>query len=163
MEIPKEALTPDGYINRQSKITNILYDSIPVADTGCGLIAIYNVFKALGKPMPFDVILKYFNKTTIHSIHLGSNFLQIAGFMRKHNVKIKLVTDKSKFKNGNIGILWYKHKSGWHYVAYVKLDDNRYTFYNALDQVMPVVDTMNGFLTARVVCKLCTVFEVVGA
>lgn len=163
MEIPKEALTPDGYINRQSKITNLSYDSIPVSETGCGLIAIYNVFKALGKPQPFDVILKYFNKTTIHSIHLGSNFLQIAGFMRKYNVKIKLVTDKAKFNRGNVGILWYKHKNGWHYVAYVKSNNNQYTFYNALDQALPVMDTMDGFLSKRVVCKLCAVFEVLGA
>jgi hypothetical protein len=163
MQIPKEALTPDGYINQQIKITNLIYDSIPVARTGCGPIAIYNVLKLIGKEEPFDAILKYFNKTTIHSIHLGSNFLQICGFMRKRNIKMKLITNKSKFNTTNVGILWYKHRGGWHYVAYVKGDNDKYIFYNVASQVMPVVDTMERFLSNYSVCNLCAVFEVLGA
>lgn len=163
MKLPKESLSPDGYINDQIKVTNYMYGPVTVALSGCGPIAAYNALKALGKEQFFENVLEYFNKTTIQSFRLGSTIFQFFGIMRKYGIKMKVHFKKKNFNNADVGILWYKHIAGWHYIMYRRVDTlGDYYFYNAGGVTHPIIGTMEEFLNKYAISKICAVFELKG-
>lgn len=164
MELLKETLSCDGYINEQRKMTNFMYGPVLVALSGCGPIAAYNALKAIGKEQSFEKVLDYFNKTTIRCFRMGSNAFQIFGVMHKYKVKVKVHFRKELFNQSDVGILWYKHSLGWHYIMYKRIDNSEnYYFYNAGGIGKPIMSTMGTFIREHTVSKLCAIFELKGA
>ena len=164
MVLPNEALTWDGYINKQEKIIGLLYGASTINKHGCGPIAAYNALITLGKKHPFESVLKYFEKTSVKYIQSGTTVLQILGFMRLNGIRVKLHFNNYTLENKSKGIIWYKSKNGWHYVTYVSNGSiGNYNFYNAGGEYGPVVETMGDFLKKYSTSKIYTIFELKGA
>lgn len=162
MNIPYNALSHDGYnfIIKQSKLKNIPYGKTTVDQKGCGIIATYNAMKAAGMEPDFDDILSYFTKHAFMNGRFGSNAFQISGYLRKFNLSNGYIFCKKNFNKVDIGILWYGHKQGYHYVAFYADKDGKFNFLNADEKKYPLVCTMDEFFERYVKSKLCAVFVI---
>ena len=93
-------VSENGFIDDQSKETEIKYGSKTFSHSGCALAAIYNAMKLLGSPMALSDIVRYFEKH-------GASFYASFGtapqaairFFRKQGIPVKWTASRKRFKD----------------------------------------------------------------
>ena len=159
MDISK-ALDKNGFIINQSKLTDIPFGKYTADKHGCGLIAIYNAIKAVGIEPDLDDLIAYFKKYAYFGGKFGSNALQISVYLHKYHLDNGYMFCKKNFSKVDVGILWYKHSAGWHYVAFYSVGNGKFNFLNADKGKNPNVCTMDKFFERYVKSKIYAVFVV---
>lgn len=138
MLIPEAAFNKEGYINDQGALKDIPFGATDLGNKGCGFVAAYNILKRLKRPIDLDYLHNFFLKTACFKGKFGISICQIIFYLISEKLFNGIVTSSKKYKNINLGILWYKHSGGWHYVTFYK-EKNGYIFLNAgLDGETPI-------------------------
>lgn len=144
MIFPTGVFSPDGYIISQKPFDEIEFKDSTVADTGCGVIAVYNVLRRLNMSPNFSEIKNYVARNSL-TTKLGTSFSNIIGYLRKKGVYGGLCFCKRGFSKVSVGILLYAHKQGLHWVAFYK-DGDGFRFFNVYKGYEKEVVTMDAFL-----------------
>lgn len=154
------ALDGNGFIIKQSKLTDVPFGKYTADEHGCGMIAAYNAAKAAGVNPKFDNAVKYFVDHTFLNGKHGATAFQISGYLRKFGLAKGYLFGKKNYSKVDVGILWYKHSAGWHYVAFYSVGNGKFNFLNADERRMVNIRTMDDFFKTYVKCKLSAVFIV---
>ncbi len=131
-----------GYVcsQNQSKIKDMCYDEKTVSYSGCGVIAIYNLMKSIGRWMSLpQVILECeMNDLTILGGTFGTKHKNIKKFFNAHSVSYKYYEKESSFikklnafKQSCIVVYWNnkRYTSKIHIFFFSKIG-KQYTVYN---------------------------------
>ena len=154
------ALDRNGFIVKQSKLTNVPFGKYTADEHGCSMIASYNAAKAAGVNPSFDDAVQYFKDHTFLGGKYGAIAFEISGYLRKFGLTKGYLFCKKNFSKVNVGILWYKHRYGWHYIAFYSVGNGKFNFLNANEGKIPYICTMDEFFKNEVKSKLCAVFIV---
>ena len=154
------SLDKNGFIIKQSKLTNIPFGKYPANKIGCGLIATYNAIKAAGIEPDLDDLIEHFQHGLWFNGKYGANAFQISGYLHKYHLDNGYLLCKKNFSKIDIGILWYKHSGGWHYIAFYSVGNGKFNFLNADEKKSTNICTMDEFFNRYVKSKVCAVFVV---
>ena len=154
------ALDKNGFIIKQSKLTDVPFGKYTADEHGCGMIAAYNAAKAAGANPNLDDAVQYFVDHSCFGGKYGANAFQISGYLRKFGLANGYLLCKKNYSKVDVGILWYKHNSGWHYVAFYSVGNDKFNFLNADERKMTNIRTMDEFFKTYVKGKISAVFIV---
>lgn len=154
------ALDKNGFIIKQSKLTDVPFGKYTADERGCGMIAAYNAAKAAGANPSFDDAVQYFKYHAFLGGKHGATAFEISGYLRKFGLAKGYLFRKKNFSKVNVGILWYKHRYGWHYIAFYSVGNGKFNFLNANESKSSYICTMDDFFQKEVKSKLCAVFIV---
>ena len=158
MLIPKEAFNKNGFINKQGALDGIPFGATTLGDNGCGFIAAYNVLKRLKRPINTQHLYNFFLNTVFFKGKFGISILQLVLWLFGEKAFGGLAILPHTYKNIDLGILWYKHSFGWHYITFYK-EKEGFIFLNAgLDGITPM--SFEEFLAKYSVSFLTCVIKV---
>lgn len=151
--IPQQALTEDGYIINQGLLQNIPYGRYDSKRCGCGWICIYNVMKALNKEKSVKQIIDFLTKYTLFNGALGTTMRGLKKYLKAHKIRYKMCMGKDNISRyahiTPCGIIYYCAGKTMHFVAYKRLEDNSFQFYNANYGVKDHVTTIEDFYKGK--------------
>ena len=133
--LPGRAFDQQGYLINQGLLKDIPYGSYNSADKGCGWISVYNLLKGLNTVVNPQEIREHLSSRAFIKGLLGTRIREIVKLLRLKGYPARAILGGRrrllKYK-GERGILLYFHQRGAHYVAYKRLDESLYIFYNAV-------------------------------
>jgi hypothetical protein len=135
MTLPQKAVSSDGYIINQGLLGAIPYAKRDSAYCGCGWIAVFNLFRALGLDKPWDEIRNDIQKYAILGGRFGTNPFSIRRYIRRTFKTKLMLTPKKAIANADKithGIVMYRHGNGGHYVMFTNNKNGTFRFYNAI-------------------------------
>ena len=150
-KLDQYAVSKDGYIISQYKTDNVPYGCRTSNRHGCGWIAAYNFFRIVGDPRPVDELTSALIKRSLFRGRLGTSPFRLRRYLRRqgHQTRLSLTKKKAAERAGiaRAGILLYRHKGGWHFVAFESAGGaGRLRFYNASQGEERHYSTMERFL-----------------
>lgn len=132
----RTAYSPDGYIVDQTRVTDVRYGCRLSSQNGCGWIAVFNLLRCLGDPVPHEEIVAALSKHALLRGMLGTSPLRVKRYLKQRGHATRLYAGKRRAilaaETANSGILVYRHARGWHYAAFLRAEDGgELRFFNA--------------------------------
>lgn len=147
----EKALSTDGYIISQSKTYDIPYGRKMSDYSGCGWIACFNFFKAMGQPQPYQQVSQALAAGSPFGCRLGTGPLRLGRFLRCNGYAISTAASKSSALRlagrSAAGVLFYVARYGPHFITFVPVGGGRYRFLNAVDGEEMHVSSMQDFFS----------------
>ncbi len=136
-QISNRAFNENGYLINQGLLNDIPFGNYSSKDKGCGWIAAYNLLRMNGTDMHLSKVIHGLDESAIFHEVMGENVFRLYHFIKNNhlNSTLEFGLQKSivqKIEKSNSGILLYSHKHGAHYVAYQKVGDHLFHFYNGI-------------------------------
>ena len=129
-----DSFSGDGFIVRQSQITDVKYGRYPSAKNGCGWIAAYNLLKLAGRNPDPRAVAKSLEKTLLFGGYLGTSLAPLAIYLAAKGLRPSLRftwwSTEAGSKKFSSGILLCRAKKYAHYVAYSN-NGGEFKFYNS--------------------------------
>ena len=150
----KEAFSSDGYIIDQNYMGEYEYRTISSKHNGCGWMAVYNLRKFLGHDVNFDDVRREMDK--MHTIRIpGPTTMKVLReYMKRYVPEARESIGKdAAFTAANAsraGILRYNESSVPHLIAFIRLEGDRFRFFNVEDGYEDCCYTMPDFFKERV-------------
>ena len=149
----QSACSHDGYIVDQARVTDVRYGCRFSDTNGCGWIAVYNLLRCLGDPVPHEEIVLALSRHSLFRGLLGTSPLRVQRYLKKHGHPTRMYVGRKAAAGAaetiQNGILVYRHTQGWHYVAFVRPgEDPGLRYFNAGLPSKRVL-TMDAFLTEQ--------------
>lgn len=131
----KRAFSRDGYIINQNYTFEYPYGVFYSNKNGCGWIAIYNLLKLMGNEVDYKFIHESMNEILPYYGITGTPTKTMKDILNKYNIKFREVRHKryilEESKTFKYAIFRYIEQGIPHYVTVVKVDDNKFRFFNA--------------------------------
>lgn len=144
------AYSADGYLVDQSRITDVPYGCRTSNQNGCGWIALYNLLRNFGEPVPHEALTRALSRHALFGGLLGTSPLRIRRYLRRHghpmDAALGLRRVIAASERASAGILMYRHRGGWHFVAFGRQAGELLRFYNAVPGAEAYDRTMARFL-----------------
>lgn len=156
--LPQEAFSEDGYIADQDLCGAVRYGAWRSDRNGCGWIATYNLLRALGREKPVAEIVAALLRRSLFKGFLGTRTIVIYWYLKSLGIKTDAAMGRKNVaaltKTKQQGILFYRHKDGWHFVCFLPAAADRFRFINAwTGRQDPVLD-MDAFFKTCAKSKL---------
>lgn len=134
--ISDKVFDPEGYIINQGMMEALPFGLFNTKDKGCGWIAAYNLLKINGQEVTMEEVAKALDKHAPLG-HLFGEWVYSLYFYLKQKLPVRMMHFSKALcvqamKRSTSGIFLYVHKRGSHYVAYRRVGENRFHFYNAV-------------------------------
>lgn len=150
----KCAFSDDGYIIDQRFTKSFAYGKWTSDYNGCGWIAVYNLFKVCGRDVTPEGICASMNKILPYRGSRGTPVATLESFFAKNAFPYKKITGKKNFLRAlpdyNAGIIRYMEKTAPHYIAFTRISDSQYRFFNAEEGRKEHICTMQEFLDKHI-------------
>lgn len=128
--IPARCRDENGYLVRQSLMTEVPYGRRTVARAGCGFLAVYNTAQFFGLPVRESEVWQYFHQGVFLGAVMGTTIGHLCRGVYRFGMRITGVRYRD-LKNAPAGILWYHTGHSRHYVLVRRCEDGRYAFPNS--------------------------------
>lgn len=128
--IPARCRDENGYLVRQSLMTDVPYGRRTVARAGCGFLAVYNAARFFGLPVRESEVWAYFHR----GVFLGAVMGTTIGHLVPGRVPLRHEDHRGALPRPEKrpgGILWYHTGHSRHYVLVRRCEDGRYAFPNS--------------------------------
>jgi len=164
--IPETAFSEDGYLIDQSKTGSVSFGCERSDRCGCGWIALFNLMRALGRPVTCLQARDAMEKHSLFQGRLGTNPLTLRAYLRRQKGILPRIAILSKTRAAQraalcrCGIVLYIHKHGAHFVAFIKETEHTFRFLNAKYGDPTLVMTMEGFLKRFAALPLAMLYTV---
>ena len=130
MDIPARCRDEDGYLIRQSLMTDIPYGCRTVAKKGCGFMAVYNAARYFAQPVTETEVWQFFHERVFLRGVMGTTIGHVCRGVYRFGMKVTGLRYRN-LKDANAGILWYHTGRSRHYVLVRRCEDGRYAFPNS--------------------------------
>ena len=162
----------DGYIVDQAQLTDIRYGVFTSDINGCGWIAAFNFFKALGQTVNEKALADELIRYSIFRGLVGTDLFRLKRMLKRHGYKTRLVfrwNKKARLpEETRAGVIYYCHKDGFHFVTFSCIEavepardgagELRFRFFNGIGGKGNHFDTMRNFLTTHNVIPFALIF-----
>lgn len=134
----KAAYSSDGYIINQPRMTDVPYGCLTSDQNGCGWISCWNILRAMGLERDASEIRAFLSKRSLFRGRLGTSPLRLRRCLKRYGVKTRLyILPKRAIAHADEirrGIVLYRHKQGWHYVAFERANGTppQFRYWNAV-------------------------------
>lgn len=156
--LPQEAFSEDGYIADQDLCGGVRYGAWRSDRNGCGWIATYNLLRALDREKPVEEIVRALLRRSLFKGFLGTRTIAIYWYLKSLGIKPDVAMGRKKVtaqcKTRQRGILFYRHKDGWHFVCFLPEADGRFRFINAWTGRQDPIRHMDAFFSTCAKSKL---------
>lgn len=148
--LPLSALDGAGYIIDQSRTQDIPFGRKGSPACGCGWIATFNLHHWRGDDVSPWETARRIHRISPLSGRFGANVFCLWFYLLFHGFHpwLRVIT-KHSGNMGDAGIIMYKVRRGGHYVAYEKLGEGEYRFYNAIYGLKGHSSSVGDFMAAR--------------
>ena len=130
MEIPLRCRDEEGYLVRQSLMTEIPYGRRTVAKVGCAFMAVYNAARFFALPVTEAEVWQYFHRGVLLGGAFGTSIFRVCRGLHRFGMRVTGVRYRD-LKGADAGILWYHTGRSRHYVLVRRCEDGRYAFPNS--------------------------------
>ncbi|MEG1524170.1 MAG: hypothetical protein RRZ24_02060 [Clostridia bacterium] len=161
----KAAYTDDGYIVNQACLHDVRYGCRTSDCNGCGWIAAYNFLRSLADDAPEEEVARALSSHALFRGLLGTSPFRLRRYLKRRGYAIHSYIGPKKVvwaaETARAGILLYRHSSGWHFVAFVRVDARGgLRFFNASPGNAQHILSMQTFLTVCNRTPLCYLLSV---
>ena len=143
----------DGYIIDQDYFSAYPYRALTSDCNGCGWIAAYDLRRALGQGPDFDAVRKEMDGMFRLRIPGPTTMRVMLRYLTKYVPGFRLFRGRaaslSAAPRSRAGILRYTESGVPHFVAFVRLGDGQYRFFNVSDGLEDYICGMEQFLLTR--------------
>ncbi len=151
--LDEAAFSADGYIIDQGKTGALAYGRFPSNYNGCGWIAAYNFFLAVGRPQPPEQTCAELAAGSPFRCALGTGPRRLRGFLAAKGFATGAATRRKKAlalaRKAEAGILLYLDGAEPHLVAFAEAGQGRFRFFNALPGEARHLSTLADFFKAH--------------
>ncbi len=132
----RAAYSPEGYIVDQARVTDVRYGCRLSSKNGCGWIAVFNLLRCLGDPVPHEQIIAALSRRSLFRGALGTSPLRVRRYLKRRGHATRVYAGKKRAilaaGTASSGILVYRHVLGWHYAAFLRAEGGAgLRFFNA--------------------------------
>lgn len=144
-----EGWTADGYIRDQDALSAYTYRTIPASGNGCGPVAAFDLRRFAGHDIRFSDVL-----AEMDGMHLlrvpGPTFLYVMRkYLRKYLPGWREVHGRdaclAAAEKSRMGVFRYHEQKVPHFVAYYRVGDGAFRFFNVCDGAEDTILTMAEF------------------
>lgn len=130
MDIPARCRDEDGYLIRQSLMTDIPYGCRTAAEKGCGFMAVYNAARYFAQPVTESEVWQFFHDHVFLWGVMGTTVGHVCRGVYRFGMRVTGLRYRN-LKDARAGILWYHTGRSRHYVLVRRCEDGRYAFPNS--------------------------------
>ncbi len=166
-QVEDRAFDSEGFIINQGLMKKLPFGWFDTKAKGCGWIAAFNLLKMNGMETGMQVCAEELQKKAFLGEVMGQGLFMELYWLRKRNLKARhLIADKEriarKMEKSDSGILLYSHARGAHYVAFRKLGNQRFQFFNAIYGMQSHVTSAEEFLKQYCLFPVCCLIYMAG-
>lgn len=130
MDIPARCRDENGYLIRQSLMTDIPYGCRTAAEKGCGFMAVYNAARYFAQPVTESEVWQFFHDHVFLWGIMGTTVGHVCRGVYRFGMKVTGLRYRN-LKDARAGILWYHTGRSRHYVLVRRCEGGRYAFPNS--------------------------------
>ena len=130
MDIPARCRDEDGYLIRQSLMTDIPYGCRTAAEKGCGFMAVYNAARYFAQPVTESEVWQFFHDHVFLWGVMGTTVGHVCRGVYRFGMRVTGLRYRN-LKGARAGILWYHTGRSRHYVLVRRCSDGTYAFPNS--------------------------------
>lgn len=130
MDIPARCRDENGYLIRQSLMTDIPYGCRTAAEKGCGFMAVYNAARYFAQPVTESEVWQFFHDHVFLWGVMGTTVGHVCRGVYRFGMKVTGLRYRN-LKDARAGILWYHTGRSRHYVLVRRCSDGTYAFPNS--------------------------------
>lgn len=130
MDIPARCRDEDGYLIRQSLMTDIPYGCRTAAEKGCGFMAVYNAARYFAQPVTESDVWQFFHDHVFLWGVMGTTVGHVCRGVYRFGMRVTGLRYRD-LKGAKAGILWYHTGRSRHYVLIRRCSDGTYAFPNS--------------------------------
>ena len=138
----------EGYIIDQDHFAAYPYRGMTSNINGCGWIAAYNLLRAQGYDIDYETVHRDMNAMFPHQIPGPTPVSKLREYLARHGEYAFTVGKKSSLRacmKAKAGILRYWEVNIPHFITFVRVDGQRYRFFNVNDGLEDFTCTMEEF------------------
>lgn len=130
MDIPARCRDENGYLIRQSLMTDIPYGCRTAAEKGCGFMAVYNAARYFAQPVTESEVWQFFHDHVFLWGVMGTTVGHVCRGVYRFGMRVTGLRYRD-LKGARAGILWYHTGRSRHYVLVRRCSDGTYAFPNS--------------------------------
>lgn len=159
MYLPTRCRTEEGYLVRQSLMTDVPYGFFNAAKRGCGFMAVYNAVHYFARPHSEDEVHEYFHRRVFLGGLLGTTVFHVCRGVRRFGLRVRGVRYRD-LSDVEAGILWYHTGKTKHFVFLRRTEAENFRYYNTsvAQQEMPFRDFYTNHVKKSLLFKLPIMF-----
>ncbi|NLV49431.1 MAG: hypothetical protein GXY20_01910 [Clostridiales bacterium] len=146
----RSAFSSDGYIIDQSLTKEFRYGSFSSPYNGCGWIACYNLLLASGIKTSCGEVIAALTPTLQLGGLIGTRMRHVQAYLRSKGLNVQLTKKSagiiSVCEKADHGILWYWDGLEPHFIAFTRVGDGTFRFFNAVEGEENHISDIRSFL-----------------